>query len=57
MCVCMWSRNLKNEASLARFVANDIRKLDIVSWREVGSIRMDEDSNKEGVRPLWIVVP
>jgi hypothetical protein len=43
----VWSRNLKNEAALALFVENDIRKLGIVSWREVGRIRMDEKSNKE----------
>jgi hypothetical protein len=43
----VWSRNLKNEAAFARFVENDIRKLGIVSWREVGRVRMDEDSNKQ----------
>ena len=48
---------LKNEAALARFLENDIRKLGIVSWREVGRIRMDEDSNKGGVCPSWMVEP
>jgi len=43
----VWSRNLKNETALARFVENDIRKLGIVSWREVGRIWMDGKSNKE----------
>lgn len=32
---------------MARFVENDIRKLGIVSWREVGRLRMDGKSNKE----------
>jgi len=32
---------------LALFVENDIRKLGIVSWREVGRVRMDEKSDKE----------
>jgi len=47
VCVCVWSRNLKNEVALARFVENDIRKLVIVSWREVDRIRMDGKSSKE----------
>jgi hypothetical protein len=53
----MWSRNFKNEAALARFVENDIRKLGIVGWREVGTIRMDEEGNKRGACPSWIVEP
>jgi hypothetical protein len=53
----VWSRNLKNEAALARFVENDIRRLGIVSWRVVGRIRIDEDSSKGGVCPSWIVEP
>jgi hypothetical protein len=42
---------------LARFVENDIRKLGIVSWGEVGRIRLDEDSNKGGVCLSWVVEP
>ena len=51
----MWSRNLKNEATWARFEENDKRKLGVVSWREADRIRMVGEGDKGSACPFWIL--